>query len=112
VAPYPLHLVLLNSKDGKAEEAAEKLYQTLVENGLEPLYDDRDERAGVKFNDADLIGLPLRVTVSSRSLDNGGFEFKRRDKDERWIVPINQSLDAIKDEIKRLNQEIYIRFNL
>jgi prolyl-tRNA synthetase len=112
IAPYPIHLVLLNSKDGKAEEAAEKLYQALVDNGLEPLYDDRDERAGVKFNDADLIGLPLRVTVSSRSLDKGGFEFKRRDKDERWIVPINQSLDAIKDEIKKLNQEIQTRFNL
>ena len=112
VAPYPIHIVLLNSKDGSAEAAAEKLYQTLVDNGLEPLYDDRDERAGVKFNDADLIGLPLRVTVSSRSLDKGGFEFKRRDKDERWIVPINQSLDAIKDEINKLQQEIKTRFDL
>jgi prolyl-tRNA synthetase len=111
VAPYPIHIVLLNSKDGSAEAAAEKLYQTLVDNGLEPLYDDRDERAGVKFNDADLIGLPLRVTVSSRSLDKGGFEFKRRDKDERWIVPINQCLDAIKDEIGKLQQEIKTRFD-
>ena len=68
VAPYPLHLVLLNSKDGSAEGAAETLYQTLVDNGLEPLYDDRDERAGVKFNDADLVGLPLRVTVSALNL--------------------------------------------
>jgi len=112
VAPYPLHLVLLNSKNGSAEEASDKLYQVLVDNGLEPLYDDRDERAGVKFNDADLIGLPLRITVSSRSLDKGGFEFKRRDKDERWIVPINESLEAIKEEIKTLQQEIESRFNL
>ena len=112
VAPYPIQIVLLNSKDGSAEEAAERLYQTLVDNGLEPLYDDRDERAGVKFNDADLIGLPLRITVSSRSLDKGGFEFKRRDKDERWIVPMDQSLEAIKGEINKLNQEIQTRFDL
>ena len=112
VAPYPVHIVLLNSKDGSAEGAAEKLYQNLVDQGLEPLYDDRDERAGVKFNDADLIGLPLRVTVSSRSLDKGGFEFKRRDKEERWIVPINQGLDAVKDEIGKLDQKIQTRFDL
>ena len=87
IAPYPLHLVVLSSKDGSAEDAADRFYDDLVKAGLEPLFDDRDERAGVKFNDADLIGLPLRVTVSARSLQNGGFEFKRRDTDERWIVP-------------------------
>ncbi len=112
VAPYPLHIVLLNSKDGSAEAAAEKLYEALVDTGLEPLYDDRDERAGVKFNDADLIGLPLRITVSSRSLNNGGFEFKRRDKDERWIVPLPEGLAAIQDEIKKLHQESKVQFHL
>lgn len=112
VAPYPVHLVLLNSKDGSAEATGEKLYQELVEAGLEPLYDDRDERAGVKFNDADLIGIPLRVTVSGRSLQNGGFEFKRRDRDERWIVPLAEGVAAIKDEVRQLEQEIKDRFNL
>ncbi|MDF1520672.1 MAG: proline--tRNA ligase [Brevefilum sp.] len=112
VAPYPIHLVMLPSKDGEAEAAGDQLYQALCEAGLEPLYDDRDERAGVKFNDADLIGLPLRITVSSRSLQNGGFEFKRRDKDARWIVPQSEGLAAIKDEIKKLHQEIQSRFNL
>jgi len=112
VAPYPVHLVLLNSKDGSAEAAAEKLYQDLVEAGLEPLYDDRDERAGVKFNDADLIGIPLRVTVSGRSLQNGGLEFKRRDKNERWIVPLVDGVKTIKDELKKLEQEIKDRFKL
>jgi len=112
VAPYPIHLVVLPSKDGIAEAEADQLYQALCEAGLEPLYDDRDERAGVKFNDADLIGLPLRITVSSRSLQNGGFEFKRRDKDARWIVPQSEGLAAIKDEIKKLSQEIQSRFNL
>ncbi len=112
VAPYPVHLVLLNSKDGSAEAAAEELYLSLVDEGLEPLYDDRDERAGVKFNDADLIGIPLRVTVSGRSLQNGGFEFKRRDGDDRWIVPLAEGVPAIKDELRKLEQEIKDRFNL
>jgi prolyl-tRNA synthetase len=79
---------------------------------LEPLYDDRDERAGVKFNDADLIGIPLRVTVSGRSLQNGGFAFKRRDRDDRWIVPLAEGVLAIKDELRKLEQEIKDRFNL
>ena len=112
VAPYPIHLVVLPSKDGEAEAAGDKLYQALCEAGLEPLYDDRDERAGVKFNDADLIGLPLRITVSSRSLQNGGFEFKRRDKDARWIVPESEGMIAIKGEMMKLHQEIQPRFNL
>ena len=99
VAPYPVHMVLLGSKDGSAEAAAEVLYQALVKAGLEPLFDDRDERAGVKFNDADLIGIPLRVTVSARSLQSGGFEFKRRDREERWIVPGDEALEIIKREV-------------
>ncbi len=55
--------------------------------GLEALVDDRPESAGVKFMDADLIGLPLRLTVSERALKQGGVEFKRRTADEKWIVP-------------------------
>ena len=110
VAPYPIHLVLLPGKDTKAEEAAEALYQDLIAARLEPIYDDRDERAGVKFNDADLIGLPLRVTVSARSLQNGGLEFKRRDQDERWIVPLEEGLNAIQSELEKMRQELQNRF--
>ena len=112
VTPYPVHLVLLPSKDGSAEAAAEALYHALVNAGLEPLFDDRDERAGVKFNDADLIGIPLRVTVSARSLQSGGFEFKRRDREERWIVPGDEALAAIQDEIEKDYQAINERFGL
>ncbi|MBW6466516.1 MAG: proline--tRNA ligase [Brevefilum sp.] len=112
VAPYPVHLVLLPSKDGSAEAAAEAFYQALVKAGLEPLFDDRDERAGVKFNDADLIGIPLRVTVSARSLQAGGFEFKRRDQEARWIVPIEEGLAAIRSELMKMDEEIINRFGL
>jgi len=112
LAPYPVHLVVLNSKDGSAEAAAEQLYTELVEAGLEPLYDDRDERAGVKFNDADLIGLPLRVTVSHRALAQGGYEFKRRDQDERWVVPAAEALTVIRETLAEMAQVQKDRFNL
>lgn len=112
IAPYPVHLVLLNSKDGSAEAAAENFYTELMNAGIETLYDDRDERAGVKFNDADLIGLPLRVTVSARSLKNGGLEFKRRDEDKRWIVPLKEGIGAVREQLAQLNNDLRERFDL
>jgi prolyl-tRNA synthetase len=112
LAPYPVHLVVLSSKDGTAEEAAEKLYADLKDAGLEPLYDDRDERAGVKFNDADLIGLPIRVTVSARSLENGGFEVKRRDAEGKQIIPAEETVSVISDMLREMDQEIKDRFGL
>lgn len=75
VAPYRVHLVSIGEK-GSAE--ADKLYAELTEKGIEVLYDDRDERPGAKFADADLIGLPYRVTVSDRNLENGQYELTTR----------------------------------
>ncbi|MDY6846167.1 MAG: proline--tRNA ligase [Chloroflexota bacterium] len=110
IAPYPIHLVVLPSKDSTAEKAGDQLYHALCEADLEPLYDDRDERAGVKFNDADLIGLPLRITVSSRSLQNGGFEFKRRDKDEKQLISAEDAVLVITEMLDEMEQEIRERF--
>jgi prolyl-tRNA synthetase len=112
IAPYPVHLVVLNSKDGSAETAGEQLYADLVAAGLEPLYDDRDERAGVKFNDADLIGLPLRVTVSYRAMSQGGYEFKRRDQEERWVVPADEALTTIQALLAEMAQDQKNSFKL
>ncbi len=83
-----------------------------MDAGIESLFDDRDERAGVKFNDADLIGLPLRATISKRSLENGGVEFKRRDQQERRIVPLDEAVEVIQAELKNLAQEIKEQFDL
>ncbi|NPV57246.1 MAG: proline--tRNA ligase [Anaerolineae bacterium] len=92
VAPYPAHLVVVPGKHSAApEQAAERLCRQLCAAGLEPLYDDRPESAGVKFMDADLIGLPLRLTVGERSLAAGGVEFKARDGEEKWIVPLEEA---------------------
>jgi prolyl-tRNA synthetase len=81
-----VHLTVLRGSDSPAGEVAERVYASLEEAGIGVLFDDRGERPGVQFADADLIGLPLRLTVSERSLNNGGIELKRRTGDESRIV--------------------------
>ena len=89
VAPYPAHLVAIAAnKDPAVAEAAEGLYQRLADAGVEVLYDDRDESPGVKFTDAELLGMPLIVTISPRSLAAGGAEVTRRATGERDVRPI------------------------
>jgi prolyl-tRNA synthetase len=94
LAPFDVHLVSL-ARSEEQESVADTVYQTLEEAGLSVLYDDRSERAGVKFTDADLIGCPARVTVSRRSLEAGGVELKARWADERDVVSVEQLPAAI-----------------
>jgi prolyl-tRNA synthetase len=90
VAPYAVHMVVL-AKEGEVFAQAQSLYNRLTNAGIDVLYDDRpDLSAGVKFNDADLIGCPLRVTVSKRSIKNGGVEVKRRSERARQIIPLEE----------------------
>jgi prolyl-tRNA synthetase len=102
VAPYPVHLVLLN----KAGEEAQKIGGKLEAAGIEVLFDDRNESAGVKFIDADLIGLPIRLTVSERSLAQGGVELKLRREKEKRVVPLDGVLPAVRTAIERLEADI------
>jgi prolyl-tRNA synthetase len=102
VAPYQVHLLALK---GAAEEA-EKVYEQLTAIGMEVLFDDRQESPGVMFADADLIGLPIRLTVSKRSLEKGGAEMKRRDKQEAVLVPIDTVVDAVREEISALEEAV------
>jgi prolyl-tRNA synthetase len=89
VAPYPAHLVVLGAaRDEAVREAAEGLYQRLADAGVEILYDDRDESPGVKFTDAELLGMPTIVTISPRSLAAGGAEVTDRASGERAVRPI------------------------
>jgi len=89
VAPYPAHLVALGAgKDPAVGEAAEGLYQRLADAGVEILYDDRDESPGVKFTDAELLGMPTILTVSTRSLAAGGVEVTDRASGERGVRPM------------------------
>ena len=83
-----MHLLALNAADPQVVAAAEGAYAVLTEAGYEVLYDDREESAGVKFNDADLLGLPVRVVVSPRNLKQGVVEVKRRrDTEALQVAP-------------------------
>jgi prolyl-tRNA synthetase len=87
IAPFDVHLLAVNVKDAKMAEVAEQVYATLTGTGFAVLYDDRDERPGVKFKDADLLGSPVRVTVGSRALKEGVVEVRRRRTGEVSTVP-------------------------
>ncbi|MEZ0396333.1 MAG: proline--tRNA ligase [Anaerolineales bacterium] len=110
VAPFQVHLVLLRGKGTpQAEETAERLYAELQAAGIEVLYDDRDESPGVKFNDADLIGCPLRLTVSERALGQGGVEMKLRREQEKVIVPLAETPGRVQAVIQSLHAELTAR---
>ena len=94
-------LVGLDLEKEENRRAAEQLYADLTTAGVEVLYDDRAESAGVKFNDADLVGLPVRVVVSQRSLKNGGIELKLRSQKESRIVPLAEAVPVIQQEIRQ-----------
>jgi len=106
VAPYQVHIVSLAGKDEEVEKKADEIYKQLESMGIEVLYDDRKEQPGVKFTDADLIGLPLRLTVSSRAAQKGGVEMKRRKAKAPDIVPFDQILNVVKSEIDALTKEV------
>jgi prolyl-tRNA synthetase len=104
IAPFDVHLVALNPDDPAVAANAEALYTSLQAQGYEVLYDDRDERAGVKFNDADLLGLPVRVVTSPRNLENNVIEIKRRRDPEAVKVALDDVAKTVaellaKDEI-------------
>lgn len=99
-APYALHLVALPG-DEAVTAAAERLYEELRAAGVAVLYDDREESPGVKFMDADLIGLPLRLTVGRRGLQQGNVELKHRDRDERIAVPLADAVARVRLEAGR-----------
>ncbi|HKF37218.1 MAG TPA: His/Gly/Thr/Pro-type tRNA ligase C-terminal domain-containing protein, partial [Ktedonobacteraceae bacterium] len=101
IAPYHVALVGLDLEKEENRRAAEQLYADLTAAGVEVLYDDRAESAGVKFNDADLVGLPVRVVVSQRSLKKGGIELKLRSQKESRIVSLAEAVPVIQQEIRQ-----------
>lgn len=96
VAPYDVHVVALNADQPQVAEAVEALEAALTAAGLSALIDDRDESAGIKFKDADLIGIPFRVTVSPRALEKGGVELRHRRTGETEVVPIAAAVARIR----------------
>ncbi|HET9722145.1 MAG TPA: aminoacyl--tRNA ligase-related protein [Candidatus Saccharimonadales bacterium] len=95
VAPYQVYLARLSSQP-EVTKAADQLYDQLENDGISVLYDDSDLRPGEKFADADLLGLPLRVVASEKSLTAGGFELKLRTNTETSMLPKDKLIDSIK----------------
>jgi prolyl-tRNA synthetase len=89
LAPYEVIITPVNINEPALSDAAEGLYRTLSEMDVETILDDRDERAGVKFKDADLIGIPYRVTVGPKRLAEGKMEIKNRRTGEITILPVS-----------------------
>ena len=91
LAPYPAHLVALAYEKEDVARAAEDLAATLAAQGIEVLLDDRNESPGVKFNDADLLGMPLRITISPRTLKEDSVELKARTSVDTELVPLAEA---------------------
>lgn len=97
IAPYQILILPVNMDDKNVLEASEAIYNELLKYNIDVLFDDRNESAGVKFKDADLIGVPLRVTVGSKSLKEGKIELKLRSEKEPIKYNLNQIIDKIKE---------------
>lgn len=99
LAPYQVIITPVNVNEGAVFQAAEKIYNELLAAGIEVILDDRDERAGVKFKDADLIGIPLRVTVGQKNLISGNVELKNRQTGETKIYPLTEIVAEIQKKV-------------
>jgi prolyl-tRNA synthetase len=100
IAPYHVYLCPLYREGSSVADVAEKLYAELEKAGLEVLFDDRQESPGVKFNDADLLGIPFRVTVSPRTLEKNSVEFKKRSDKDSEIVPLGEIAAKLKELVE------------
>jgi prolyl-tRNA synthetase len=103
VAPYQVYLIA-----GEVGEMADGLHESLVSAGIEVLYDDRRESLGARFKDADLIGIPLRLTLTPRSLQGGGVEIKGRSEAESYIVSTEEAAPVVRGEIADLERKAHM----
>ncbi|MDA8211951.1 MAG: proline--tRNA ligase [Clostridia bacterium] len=100
IAPYHVVVVPVSNKDADQMSAAEKLYNELTGLGLEVILDDRNERPGVKFKDADLIGYPFRITIGPKSLQEGTVELRRRRDGQTWTPKVEEAAAMVADLLK------------
>lgn len=99
VAPFEVIVTVLNPNDSDANETGERLYSALLEKGVDVLLDDRDERPGVKFKDADLIGIPHRLTVGPKGLKKGVVEWNRRGKGDGKEIEVNRAAGIVVESV-------------
>ena len=101
ISPYHVQICALNPKKEGVQDAADKLYNELLDLGIEVLYDDRGEKAGFMFNDADLTGIPYRVVVSPKSIEQGKVEFKVRGERDGELLECESASGKIADIVRR-----------
>ena len=107
LAPYHVMITPVNINEITVKETAEYLYNAMMTEGIEVIFDDRDERAGVKFKDADLIGIPLRITVGHKNLQDGNVELKIRKTGENQLCQVSDIIGKVKEIIRQeFNQEM------
>ncbi|MCL1972618.1 MAG: proline--tRNA ligase [Endomicrobia bacterium] len=99
IAPFEVIIIPVNFADEKTKEVTEKIYKDLSAKGLDVLIDDRDERAGIKFKDADLMGIPYRIVIGEKNLANGNVEFKAR-KDGKEGIKLMKPEEAVAEILK------------
>ncbi len=106
IAPWEVHICCLRPDDEQVKGVADNLYETLMNDGIEVVYDDRKVRPGVMFSDADLLGVPVRVIVSPKNLSENLCEIVTRDKSVAKKVPVEETVSAVKEIINQLYEEI------
>ena len=105
VAPYHVSVVPVNIKDEEQLRIAEEIYTSLQKLGVQVLMDDRNERAGVKFKDSELMGIPMRITVGKK-INEGSVEFKLRSESDNELIKIEEVCDRVKEEFEKNNLKI------
>jgi len=108
IAPFEVLVTCVNQEEEKVSSVAEDIYRQLQEKGVDVLLDDRSLRGGVKFKDADLIGIPVRVTVGRKSVADGNAEVKLRGADDSQNVPIKKASAKVAEIVTRLKQKLSV----
>jgi prolyl-tRNA synthetase len=106
ISPFEVIIVSVNQDDAEVVKAGEEIYKKLIDKGIEVLLDDRDERAGVKFKDADLIGIPVRITVGKKALVNGNVEIKMRSEPKPEPVPVAEAVQKVIEMVGELKAKV------
>jgi prolyl-tRNA synthetase len=106
IAPFEVIIVSVNQDDADVVNAGEKIYNELKSKGIEVLLDDRDERAGVKFKDADLIGIPVRITVGKKALATGNVELKLRTEPKPTLIPVDTAIAKTVEMVDTLKSRL------
>ncbi|MBP5565051.1 MAG: proline--tRNA ligase, partial [Lachnospiraceae bacterium] len=106
IAPWQVHLCCMRADKAECKEAADKIYNELLKDNVEVIYDDRNVQAGVMFADADLLGVPVRVTIGPKNIANGQIEISTRDKSVKKLVNVEDANTEIKNLIAELFAEI------